>query len=163
MGEDGKDMPEFLTTCLVADIAPDLVLGLTFLREHKPTIDWHGQNISLQFLDTDLVVQCNSLAYSTALLWDVEEEAASIVFGGEGLCELSVVEEDKQDSLEKKMKKWHPDVQACLKKHRMFSPTNCQVGCHLPERWTTRFPWRKAAILHIRGFIVSLLLRIESW
>ena len=32
MGEDGKDMTEFLTTCLVADIAPDLVLGLTFLR-----------------------------------------------------------------------------------------------------------------------------------
>ena len=42
IGEDGKDMAEFLTTCLVADIAPDLVLGLTFLREHKPTIDWHS-------------------------------------------------------------------------------------------------------------------------
>ena len=28
-----------------------------------------------------------------------------------------MVEEDKQDSLEKKMKKWHPDVQACLKKY----------------------------------------------
>ena len=35
MGEDGKDMTEFLATCVVADIAPDLVLGLTFLKEHK--------------------------------------------------------------------------------------------------------------------------------
>ena len=38
MGEDGKDMTEFLAMCLVADIEPDLVLGLTFLREHRPTI-----------------------------------------------------------------------------------------------------------------------------
>ena len=39
MGEDGKNMTEFLATCWVADIAPDQVLGLTFLTEHKPTID----------------------------------------------------------------------------------------------------------------------------
>ena len=87
----------------MADIAPDVVLGLTFHREHKPTIDWHGQNISLRFPDCDLVVQCNSMAYSSALLFDIEGEAADLVFGGEGLCELSMVEEDKQDSREKKM------------------------------------------------------------
>ena len=58
------------------------------------------------------------MAYSSALVFDVEGEAAGFVFGGEGLCELSMVEEDKQDTLEKKMEKWHSDVQGCLKKYR---------------------------------------------
>ena len=31
------------------------------------------------------------MAYSSALLFDAEEEDAGLVFGGEGLCELSMV------------------------------------------------------------------------
>ena len=58
----------------------------------------------------------------------MEEEATGIVFGGEGLCELSMVEEDKQDSLEKKMEKWHPDVQACLEKYRAVFPDQLPSG-----------------------------------
>ena len=68
------------------------------------------------------------MAYSSTLLFDVEGEAVDLVFGGEGLCGLSMVEEDKQDTLEKKMEKWQPDVQACLKKYRDVFPDQLPSG-----------------------------------
>ena len=39
MAEDGKNNKDFLAMCLEADIAPCLVPGITFLREHMPNID----------------------------------------------------------------------------------------------------------------------------
>ena len=66
------------------------------------------------------------MAYSSALLFDVEGEAANLVFGGEGLCEFSMVEEEKQDSLEMKMEKWHPEVQA--QKYRDVFPDQLPSG-----------------------------------